>query len=642
MSEDKKELKRLKKEAKKNKPKGPIRTGAVVPFIIVTVLVTAFNYLLLETTVKKSMEFLGTKINGAEVNVGAVSIDLKSLRTVITKVEFTDKNEPSLNSFEIGRMEFKALWDALLRAKLVIDIVEVKDILIQTKRRSKGYIVPPEEKSEESKATQKVLAQASKEFEGNILGDIAGLISGNPGSSDKGVEGSLKSKKKYEEISKEIEVRSAQVDKAFESLPKTKELNSLKTRFGQIRWNDLGNIAKAPKVIKEIDGLKKDVDSTKKKFDEANKIVNENIKYINDSQNDIKRLVKEDMNDIQKRMKIPKMDAKSIAKVLFGSQAMGYIKKGEEYHAKIKDYLPPKKAKEDKKPEFVKTARGKGRDYQFGTPKSYPPVWIKRVSINSKNTQGMIDGEIKNITNNQKIINKPTTLKLKADLFEKGITGVTADGIFDHREASDDKLFLNIGKYPVANKALSKSDSAKLIINKADGNAIFNAHFKGDSLNFSIDNYYRNIQYDTDAKSSAMKEVLGSVAQNTKTISLKAKATGKIKSLKWDIQSNLAKALQDSVKKLVQGKIDTAKKKIREDIENQLGGQKKQIDAQLNAFKSKYQGQLDQGKKQFSNIQSDIDKKRKSEEKKAKKGLENKAKKELENKAKKLFKGFKL
>jgi len=634
MSEDKKELKRLKKEAKTNKPKGPFRTGAVVPFLVVTILVTAFNYFLLETTVKKSMEFLGTTINGAEVNVGDVSIDLKNLRTVITKVEFTNKNEPTLNSFEIGRMEFKALWDAILRAKLVIDIVEVKDILIETKRKSKGHVSPPAPPSEESKATQKVLAQASKEFEGNILGDIAGLISGNPGKGDKSVEGSLKSKSKYEEISKEIEIRGAKVDEAFKSLPKTAELNSLKTRFGKIRWNDLGNIAKAPKVIKEIDSLKKDVDKTKKKYDEANKIVNKNIKYINDSQKDIKRLVKEDMNDIQKRMKIPKMDAKSIAKVLFGSQALGYIKKAEEYHAKIKDYLPPKKEKEDKKPDFVKRSRGKGRDYQFGTPKSYPPVWIKRVSIKSKNSQGMIDGEIKDITNNQKIINKPTLLKLKADLLEKGITGVSANGVFDHRNEADDKLVLNIGKYPVANKALSKSDSAKLIITKANGNAIFNVHFKGESLNFNIDNYYRNIQYETDATSPAMKEVLGSVANNTKTISLKAKANGKIKDLKWDIKSNLASALQNSVRKLVQGKIDAAKKKIKDDIDKQLGAQKKQIDAQLNAFKSKYQGQLDQGKKQFSNIKSDIDKKKKS--------AKNKAKKDLENKAKKLFKGFKL
>jgi uncharacterized protein (TIGR03545 family) len=634
MSEDKKELKRLKKEAKKNKPKGPVRTGAVVPFLIVTILITAFNYLLLETTVKNSMEFLGSKVNGAEVNIGNVSIDLKNLRTVVTKVEFTNKNEPSLNTFEIGRMEFKALWDALLRAKVVIDIIEVKDILIDTKRKSKGYVPPPQAPSEESKATQKVLAEASKEFEGNILGDIAGLISGKQAKGDKSAEGSLKSKKKYEEISKQIEVRSAQVDIAFKSLPKTAELNSLKTRFGKIRWNDLGNIAKAPKVLKEIDSLKKDVDKTKNKYDEANKIVNKNVKYINDSQKDIKRLVKEDMNDIQKRMKIPKMDAKSIAKVLFGKQALGYIKKGEEYHAKIKDYLPPKKAKEDKKPDYVKHARGKGRDYQFGTPKSYPPVWIKRVSIKSKNTQGMIDGEIKDITNNQNIINKPTTLKLRADLVEKGITGVRAKGTFDHRKEADDKLVLNIGKYPVANKALSKSESAKLIISKANGNAIFNAHFKGDSLNFNIDNYYRNIQYESDAKSQAMKEVLGSVAKNTKTISLKAKAYGKIKNLKWDIQSNLAKALQNSVQKLVQGKIDAAKKKIKDDIEKQLGAQKKQVDAQLNAFKSKYQGQLDQGQKQFANLKSDIDKK--------KKNAQNGAKKDLENKAKNLFKGFKL
>ncbi len=636
MSEDTKKNTE-KKTKKKDKPKGPIRTGAVVPFIIVTAVITTFNYFFLETTVKKSIEFLGTKVNGAEVNVGDVQIDLKNLQTIIKKVEFTNKNEPSLNTFEIGHMEFKALWDALLRAKLVIDIVEVKDILVDTKRSAPGHIVPPEESiSNESKEAKKVLAQASKEFEGNILGDIAGVVSGEQAGGSN-IEGSLKSKQKYEEISKEIDIRATQMDKTFESLPKTAELNVLKSRFNKIKWNDLGHLAKAPKVLKEIDQLKKDVDKTKKKYDEANKIVNENVKYINNSQKDIKRLVKEDMASIQKRMKIPKMDAKSIAKVLFGNEALGYIKKGEDYHVKIKDYLPPKKDK-SKKPDFVKHPRGNGRDYQFGTPKSYPPVWIKKVAINSKNKQGIIDGEIKDITNNQRIINKPTTLKIKADLLEKGITGVSATGVFDHRSGADDKLLLNIGKYPVENKALSKSDSAKLVIKKADGNAIFNAHFKDGGLVFKVDNYYRRINYETDAKSNAMKEVLGSVAKNTKTISLKAKATGEIKNLKWDIKSNLARAIQDSVKKLVQGKIDAAKRKIQADIDKQLGTQKKKVDAQLNEFKSKYQKQLDQGKKQFDKVKSDIEKQKKNAENSAKK----KATKSLENEAKKLFKGFKL
>jgi uncharacterized protein (TIGR03545 family) len=614
---------------KEKKVKGPIRTGAVIPFIVFVILVTLFNVFFLDSSIKKAIEYTGTKANGAEVNVDSVNVSISDLRIVINRIQFTNADEPMMNTFEIGKVTFQALWDGILRAKVVINEARVENIKIETKRSSKGYVIPESEKAKNSQMTKEVLANAQKDFEGNILGDIAALISGNGVKKGARVEDNLKSKKRYEELSLEVDKRSKEMDQTFKSLPNKDQLNDLKERFNGIRWKDIGHIAKAPGVIRDIDKLKKDVDKTKKKFEKANKLVNANLKFINNGQKEIKNLVKEDIESVQKRMKLPKMDSKSIAKLLFGNEALDKIKKAEEYHAMIKDYLPPKKTKEEKaaaKPDYTKHARGKGRDYQYPKSKSYPAFWLQTMVIDSENSQGKIKGKITDITNNQKTINKPTLLSVTADMVEKGIRNVKAKGLFDHRDEARDSLDLTIGEYQADKKVISESKSAKLVLKKARGNAIFNIKFVEDLVTFKVQNYYRDINYDYDADSPTMKEVLGAIAKDTKMISMSAKAQGKLSNLNWDIKTNLAKAIQKSVNNLVQAKINKAKKDIESQIQKSLGGSKKELESKLAGFKSQYQDKIDQGKSQFDGFKKEIDKKRKKEEKKARNSLEDKAK----------------
>lgn len=614
------------KKVKLKKVKGPIRTGAVVPFFAMVILVTVFNIFFLDSTVKKIIEVSATSANGAEVNVGGVDISIINLKTTITNIQFTNKENPNFNTFEIGRIQFQALWDAILRAKLVINLAEVKDIKIETKRKYPGKIEPIKvETSEDSKLAKEVLANTEKEFEGNVLGDISALLSGNKVGGEAGIEGTLKSKQKYEELSSEISVRSERMDRSFSELPDSKELDALNSRFNKIDWKGLGTITKAPKILKDIDTLKKDIDKTKNKYEEANKQLNSNIKFINDGQKEVQALVKEDIQDLQKRMKIPSLDAKSIAKILFGSEILDKLKEVERYKEEYKEYLPQKK-KDAAKPEFTKTPRGSGRNYKFGKPNSYPSVWIKKVAINSLNDQGSVEGEILNITTDQNLINKATMLKIKANFKKEGIENLVAVGVFDHRNGADDKLNISVGKYPVLNKALSQSAAAKLIIAKARGNADFKVHYKDEQISFIVENFYKDIEYEHGADSKALAEVLEEVARTTKVISMEAKATGKIKNLDWKIQSNLGKAIQDSVSNLVQAKITAAKKKIQDDIDRQIGGEKKKIDAELTKFKSKYQGQIDQGQKQFDDLKGKIDKEKSKNENNAKKSIEDKAK----------------
>ncbi|MBT4793419.1 MAG: hypothetical protein HON90_17740, partial [Halobacteriovoraceae bacterium] len=191
-----------KKKEKPKKPKGPIRTGAVIPFLVISLIVVLFNLFLLDSTIKKTIEFAVEQVNGAEVNVSKVTTSLSDLKIEVGKIQITDKNAPAFNMLQVGKVDFQLMWDALLRGKIVIDIANIEDILLNTKRSSAGEVFPVErdEKTGNSKATQELLNKTKKEFDGNVFGDIAGIMAGgSTGDVTKNIAGTLESKKKFDE-----------------------------------------------------------------------------------------------------------------------------------------------------------------------------------------------------------------------------------------------------------------------------------------------------------------------------------------------------------------------------------------------------------------------------------------------------------
>ncbi len=617
---------KAKKEKKKKGPKGPIRTGAVVPFILIVAAIVAFNILLLDSTIKKSLEFIGGKVINAEVNVGDVNTSFKALKISVKDMQFTDRKNPAYNKLQIGEIDFQLLWDAILRGKFVISLANVKDIMVNTKRTSPGEVYPVEidEKTGNYKATQELLDKAEKEFEGNVFGDIAGVLGGgSTGDVSKNIEGSLESKKKFDAIQTGLKTKEQRLSADLKALPSAKDINNLQTRLKNIRWNDLGNIAKAPKVLKEADQLKKDIDKAIGSYAKVQKTVNQSLKDIDRDYKEAQALVNKDIQSVSKRMNLPTLDQASIAKMLFGNEVLDKVRAAKKYQTMAQKYMPPKKEK--KAP--VKIARKSGRDYQFGKPNSYPMFWLKLAKINSKTEQGTVAGKIENVTNDQNATGRLTTAQVKADFPPMNLRKIEANIKIDHR--SDPKAMVDgkVGEFIVENKALSKSDDARFILKKSQAEAHFSGTLTPERADLKINNWFRKIKYDTGAKNAAVAEVLADVAKKNSTLTLDADVKGKWTALKFEIKSNLAAAINNSVRSLIQEKIEKVQAKIKADIEKQIAQSKAQVDAQIAKIKNDANAQINKAKQEIDKVKAQLNSQKKKAEKDAKKKLTNPLKK---------------
>lgn len=603
------------KKEKKVKKKGPLRTGAIVPLIVVLGSIVAFSILLLDVVLKKSFEYGLSKINGAEVNITAVNTSFTNLSMEILKVEMTNPAMPEFNRIEVGFIRYKMLWDALLRAKIVIDETRVGDIKLDTKRKAPGHVPPPEPPStSDGKMASQALEKAKEEFKGNVIGDIASVVSGGDGKKV-AIEGELKSKAHLKKLEEELATKEASLKQALKDLPSEKEFKELEKRYQNIKWKDLGNIAKAPKVLKEADQLKKDLDKTLKSYKKTSDLVTNTFKDIKQETDKIEDLVKEDIADIGKRLKLPKLDPKSIAMNLMGPEMAEKLKKLTYYKSIVDKYLPPKKEREkDAGPVIVRSV---GRDYRFGTPTSYPVFWLKLLSIDSKNDQGIVTGKMTNLTSNQKIVGAPTHLEVAADLPGANFRNAKLDAKIDHRDKVKDIVLASIGSFPVDKIKISEDKNTKFNIQKAIGSSDLSIKYDGKELKFNSDTALTKLDYEIESNDKTMQEILGQVAETTQRITMDAAAYGKPEALRWEFKSNLADSIKKSADRFVQKKIDAKKAEIKKQVDEQVAAKQREIKEKVAALENQFKQKVDESKKKLDQMMDKLN----AEKKKATKGI---------------------
>lgn len=585
---------------KKIKKQGIFRTGAIVPFGIFVALLVIFQIFFIDGLIKMVMEKLGTRIHGAEVNVSDVETKISNLSIEIGRIQFTNRDKPERNNFEIGSIRFALMWDALLRGKFVIEESSINNILLDTKRNSRGFVTLIAK--EEAEKKNETLQNAEKEFEGNIFGDIAKLLGGATTSDiAKNIEGELKSKKRYEELVVEVKNRENDLKSTMDNLPKEKELKELEKRAGGINLKNLTHIGKAAATLKEIDSVKKEVDQTIKKYDDAQRKVSDNIKFIENSQKELQSFIQQDIKDVQNRIGIPSLDATSIANVLFGKEFTDQVFKYQSYFEKAQKYMPPPK-EEREPPTIVARARGEGVNYEFGTPTSYPLFWWKYGSINSKSEQSSFKGEIRDVTTNQVLINKPSTLKIAGDYYDLDMKDIDLSVVFDHRKVVNDLISLSIGSYPVQDRELANSDDVEFGLKTARAKSVISASLKEKIFELNLKNTFSEINYLVSANSKEVDRILKSVAEDAKTISLDARAKGTFKDLSFKLSSNLGKVLETSFNRQLQERVSEAKAKISQEIQSKIKVEQDKINGQLAELKTKYLEDVNKNKQELDKI----------------------------------------
>lgn len=636
-------------KAKKPKKTGPIRWEAVIPTTVILIVIGVYFHLFFDGHMRRALEYIGTQVNGAEVNIGRFRTDFFGARLEIDDIQVTDKNKPERNIAQIGKIRFELLWDALLRAKFVINEAKILEIESLSPRQRAGFVVPPPPPEKPGTSTlariqNEVLSQTRKKFNDNFMGDLAAVLGGvDPKEQLKNIESELKSDARIKELEKELREKSAKWEQRIKELPQAQQMKEYEGRIKALKFNG-NNPIELAENIKEADKIFKEIEQKVKLIDQASKDANGDAAHYTQAFKDLENMIQEDVKDLQKRLKIPSLDGKEFSQQLFMSMIERRLAGFSKYVEVARHYMPPKRSESDKQArkeeELVPRKRGQGKNFRFPITTGYPLFWLKTAAISSEasksNYSGNIKGEIKDLTSDPDFIQKPTVITLAGDFPGLKILGLDAKVTLDHTtETAREQAYIKIQKFPVDGYSFVNSSDVNLGLESAQGTTTVNASLANSELDMEIQSAFTEPSYSVDAKNKQVKEILDSVVKGISRITLNAGIKGSLSDFKMNVNSNLGDELAQGFKKQLDAKIADAQVQLRKIVDARVGQEKDRLKGEIDKNIGRYVKDLDLKK-------ADIDKAVKEAKAQIEKDKGKGAGKKLEEEGKKLLKKFKL
>ena len=425
------------------------------------------------------LEWGATQGNGAEVNIDQVKTSFWNLSLTISNVQVTNAEIPSQNIVAFDVLNFQMTMDALLRGKIVIEDASLMGLRFNSKRGKIGYVLPPkpiDPKSEEpSPMMRAVLKQrdlwVKNEFESSILSDVVALLQSD--DLKEALNDSLKELKSQEQIDQLLQ-EWPEKRKLWESkLVVLKEKNTVEKLYQQAK--DI-KPSKEPKEI--LDQLKQVQEIRKKAKIEYDSYKNDYVSLTQDVTtfknrvNSLPDLVKQDLDAIKQKLKIPTLDAKKSGQEIFQRLIYQYTGPYVPYLEKARPYWESSKKAKTERPKPA--SRGQGINVHFSITKGYPTFWLKKMILPSDTKKTVatdhkyaLQGELKNVTTRPKVINAPIELALKGDLLSQEILGIDSLLSMDLRDNFIVRASLDIASLPVKEFSLAKSSKLQLALEQA-------------------------------------------------------------------------------------------------------------------------------------------------------------------------------
>lgn len=647
------------KKAKKKKPKGPIRWEAIVPFTLVAALLWAYFFFFFDLHVKNALEFVGTRMNGAEVNIGRLHTSFWSASLELNKIQITDLDEPAKNKIQIGEVRWKMLWDALLRGKVAIEDASILEIAIGVPRARPGRVLPPPPpgaKSAFDKVREQALAKAQEEFSKNVLGDVAAILGGvDPAQQLKDIGNELKSSVRVKALQDELALKEKEWRERIDRLPQAKDLQSLQTRLKAVKVDGFSNPAEVQASIQQLDSIFKEADAKYKEVQSTSQALGSDTNTYKNALSELDAMVRQDIKDLESRLKIPKLDVESLSKSIFGPLFLNRVKQAEYYMMKARDYMPPQKTAEEKAAfkAPIPRERHEGRNYKFGRPNSYPLFWLKNAAISSKATPGAdwsgnLVGSLKNVTDDPPTLGRPTTAQFKGDFPKQELMGVDGLVTIDHvTDRPVEKLNLKVASYPVIGQKLVESPDVNLGFNQAQASTELNATLAGGEIDLSINGAFQkkgpgpNVDPSgggqvpssflvAEAKQPILNDILKGAFADIPRVTLNAAVKGPWDALRFNINSNLGSELQRAFDKQIQIKIAEARAKLQALVDEQVGKQKERLNAEYAKIKSQLDSVVKSKQDEINKFKNSIETAKNDALKNQSKRLENEGKKALD------------
>lgn len=428
---DQNTVKRLKLVSKQiRKQKGAVKLIPLlvsVAFLIAAGLFIAmFKNVIVKKTIVSSMQ----GVFGAETNVGNVDLQIFDSSLIVSGIQQTNKNNPKYNIFSVDKISLDFNLTDLLRGKFHAEKIGIEGVALGSEREKEGFLIEKTVKEKEEKTEKTKIETQKKEYGTGASDKLKNMFAAyNPENMIKEIQDNLASPALAKEIENEVQDSVSKWQAVPAKMEQDiKDFTVTVQNVINTDWTGVQDLASLKSALDTVNAAMTQGQTLKDSFvGTGEEIKKDTDKYIQIAK-DIQTAINSDKNLIdQKIAEVGHLFSKDgINEVMNDAvNSMLYDITGSYYPYAVQalDMAKQAVAAAQAKPKVEKKKSDKGktkRQRLKGTNVYYrkdrtPKILIDEVLASGyeKGTQELLfSGSIKNITSDQNIIDKDTSVKI--------------------------------------------------------------------------------------------------------------------------------------------------------------------------------------------------------------------------------------
>ena len=516
-----------------------LRWKGFIAFIIISALLLVFWFMLIDTIVRSVMEKTATKLVGAEVNISDVDLRLVPLGVTIQGIQATNPNNPQTNAVQITSLACSIETVQLFLRKVIIDEMSITGMAFGTKREKPGFITkalkekerPPKEKE----TLMPTLPSFSKE-------DIVKILE----SED------LKTLDMIKSIQEQTQERKAFWEKKLGEIPDKKDLEQYQERIEQLKKINQRDPQSILDATARIKSLQEDIQKDLRLLKDAQTRFNTDYTAISEQMKQVRDAPGDDLRSLVKKYGPTPQGLGNVSAVLFGEKIGVWVERSLFWYQKINPIL--QRSKEEKKGQQVtKPLRAAGVDVHFKEHTPLPDILVRKTAASVSLEQGIVQGNLFNITTDQDILGSPLSFDFSGDKL-KGLTSLRLQGSMNRVDPkqSIDTLEVSLKGYALQGVDLGaktlpitlEKGAMNMDLSTNVVNSIISAELKG-----SVSSAKLTVVETADT--SRIYSAVSSAFSGIDTFSLEASLKGSPQDYTLNLNSDLEKVLSGALQKAV-------------------------------------------------------------------------------------------
>ena len=605
-----------------------IRWKGLIPFVAVVAMFAVFFVFYADIAIRKTVELAGTGIVGAKVELDSAKFSFQPLGVKLNRLQVTNPDEPMRNAVEIKHMNLSLDGAALLRRKVIIENMRMDGLRLNTARKSSGALPKTVKSADSTPAPQE---QKKDEEEVALPAfdtpDVNEILSREP----------LKTEELADAFQQQVDDTEKSWAQLEQSLPDQKRMDGYGQRFDAARSVNTKDLKAVRDAINDLKQLRKDISADIESVKKARKQVSNDVKKLETDFKALKDAPKEDYERIVGKYTLSDEGLANISHLLFGPQIREYTRLALHWYRRLEPYLSTLKSEESE----PQPQRATGINVRFKEFNPIPDFLIKTIHASVQIEAGEFEGSILNVTAEQHITGKPTTLKFVAEKL-KGIKSIKLTGNFDHirPEQAVDTIKFSMNEYDMEEHTITHTDDIKVRFADAKSTTDVVAVLKNGKLEADLNANFHSIVYNNEHSNNDMAKLLSNAISDVSSFNITGELSGTLDDLDTNIKSDLDQRLSDALKARTDELVGEFKQELRDKVDAKTREPIEQAREKLDTAKNQVEQELDKRKQEMDQRIADVKQKLAELEKKVddkKQNAKDKAKNQLKDKLKKLF-----